>query len=274
MSWITDLADLERAGEPAVLVTVLAARGSAPREAGCKMVVSADCLFGTIGGGRLEHVAIGIARGLLDGAGGPVTRDFPLGPALGQCCGGHVSLLFEPVRPPAWQVALFGAGHVGRAVASLLATLPCRLAWIDSRLDAFPPPSRGRVCADPASEVAALPAGGFALVMTHDHQLDYAIVSAALRRGDLGFVGLIGSETKRARFASRLAREGIDDAALVCPIGLAGIDGKHPAEIAIAVVAQMMQARPVSPPHLGPLPQGKKEQRLAASCGAKGCACP
>ncbi len=264
MSWIAALSELERIGEPAVLVTILSARGSAPRDAGCKMVVSAGRLSGTIGGGRLEHVAIGLAREMLDGANGPVTRDFPLGPALGQCCGGHVSLLFEPVRPPVWEVALFGAGHVGRAVASLLGMLPCRLTWIDSRAAEFPPGAVGRVRADPVAERAGLPKGGFVLVMTHDHQLDYDLVAAALHRGDFAFVGLIGSETKRARFSSRLVRDGIDDAALVCPIGLPGIVGKQPAEIAVSVVAQMMQARQGAP----------VRQPVLAACGAKGCACP
>lgn len=280
MSWVAALSELERAAEAGVLVTILSARGSAPREAGCKMVVSAGRVFGTIGGGRLEHAAIGIAREILDGTlggvGGSVTRDFPLGPALGQCCGGHVSLLFEPVRPPSWEVALFGAGHVGRAVASLLATLPCRLTWIDARAEEFPAGAEGRVCPDPVGEVAGLPAGGFMLVMTHDHGLDYDLIAAALRRGDLGFVGLIGSETKRARFSGRLVRAGIDDAALVCPIGLPGIVGKHPAEIAVSVVAQMMQARQGAAYRV-------QTQAIAgiaamgngtAGCGVKGCACP
>ncbi len=273
MSWVAALSELERAAEAGVLVTILSARGSAPREAGCKMVVSAGRIFGTIGGGRLEHAAVGIAREMLGGAGGPVTRDFPLGPALGQCCGGHVSLLFEPVRPPSWEVALFGAGHVGRAVASLLATLPCRLTWIDARAEEFPAGAEGRVCPDPAGEVAGLPAGGFMLVMTHDHGLDFDLIAAALRRGDLGFVGLIGSETKRARFSGRLVRAGIDDAALVCPIGLPGIVGKHPAEIAVSVVAQMIQVRQgavyrVQTGAIAAMSIG------TAGCGVKGCACP
>ncbi len=266
MSWVAALAELERAGEPGVLVTILSARGSAPRETGCKMVVAAAHLSGTIGGGRLEHAATAIARAMLTGEGGPVTRDFPLGPALGQCCGGHVSLLFEPVRPPAWEVALFGAGHVGRAVATLLGTLECRLAWIDARADAFPPGAGARVRADPVAEVALLAPGASVIVMTHDHQLDYDLVAACLRRGDFAFVGLIGSETKRARFTSRLLRDGIDAAALVCPIGLPGIGGKLPAEIAVAVAAQMMQIRP--------RPRISQNPVTASGCGVKRRACP
>ncbi len=122
MSWLTALADAERDGEPCVLVTVVRTAGSAPRDAGAKMVVTADAQSDTIGGGALEHRCTAYARGILGGA-EPVMRDFPLGPALGQCCGGHVSVLFEPLAPP-WRIALFGAGHVGQAVARVLAT--CR----------------------------------------------------------------------------------------------------------------------------------------------------
>ena len=269
MSWVADLAMLEQAREPAVLVTVLSVRGSAPREAGCKMVVTAARLLGTIGGGRLEQAAADIARGMLAGGEGHLLRDFPLGPALGQCCGGHVRLLFEPVRPAAHDVALFGAGHVGRAVAAVLGSLPWRLTWIDQRSAEFPEGAAGLVAPDPVREVANLPPGCLVLVMTHDHGLDYDLVAAALRRGDLGFVGLIGSQTKRARFAGRLLRDGIDDAALTCPIGLPDTGGKHPGEIAVSVVAQLMQLRPAarSAASAGPA-------RLAAGCGTKGCACP
>jgi xanthine dehydrogenase accessory factor len=100
-AWLDALAAAERENQAAVLVTVLAAKGSTPREAGAKMVVSADGMAGTIGGGNLEYQCEAAARALLvAGAEGPSTRDFPLGPALGQCCGGHVTVLFEVLRPP------------------------------------------------------------------------------------------------------------------------------------------------------------------------------
>jgi xanthine dehydrogenase accessory factor len=229
-----------------VLVTVLAAKGSTPREAGAKMVVSADGLAGTIGGGNLEHQCEAAARGLLaDGAEGPSTRDFPLGPALGQCCGGHVTMLFEVLRPPRLQIGLFGAGHVGKALVKLLADLPCRVSWIDPRPEALPavlPPNVSPVhIAEPARAVAALPSGSLVLVMTHDHALDFDIVAAALSRPDLLAVGLIGSATKRARFAGRLARQGLGLDRLICPIGLPGIEGKEPAVVAVSVAAQILQ---------------------------------
>lgn len=247
--WIEALARLKARREAAVLVTVVTATGSTPREAGCKMVVTPDRLHGTIGGGRLEFRALEIARALLaDPAAGPTLREFPLGPALGQCCGGAASLLFEPILPPGLEIALFGAGHVGRALAHVLGTLPARVIWIDPRSHEFPATVPAnvevRVSGLPVHEIDTLPAGCQVLVMTHSHQLDLDLVDAALRRVDFAAVGLIGSLTKRARFVKRLGLRGHGPDAirrLVCPIGIAGAGGKHPAEIAIAVAAQILQ---------------------------------
>jgi xanthine dehydrogenase accessory factor len=271
-AWLEALAAAERDNQPAVLVTVLAAKGSTPREAGAKMVVSADGLAGTIGGGNLEHQCEAAARGLLAaGSDGPSTRDFPLGPALGQCCGGHVTVLFEVLRPPKLHIGLFGAGHVGKALVRLLADLPCRVTWIDPRPEALPANLPANVTpvrvAQPAQAVDALPAGTLVLVMTHDHALDFDIVVAALGRPDLRAVGLIGSGTKRARFVSRLARLGIDTERLICPIGLPGIEGKEPAVVAVSVAAQILQFQPQSSPRsVVPMPG------IERSCGD--CVCP
>jgi xanthine dehydrogenase accessory factor len=269
-AWLEALSVAERDNQPAVLVTVLAAKGSTPREAGAKMVVSADGLAGTIGGGNLEHQCEAAARGLLaSGAEGPSTRDFPLGPALGQCCGGHVTVLFEVLRPPKLHIGLFGAGHVGKALVRLLADLPCRVSWVDARPEALPANLPVNVVpvrvAAPDQAVGALPAGSVVIVMTHDHALDFEIVVAALRRPDLAAVGLIGSATKRARFVGRLGRLGVDTARLICPIGVPGIEGKEPAIVAVSVAAQILQLQP-------------SQQRVAAapdverSCGD--CVCP
>jgi xanthine dehydrogenase accessory factor len=230
-----------------VLVTVVSARGSTPREAGCKMVITRKAQYDTIGGGNLEFTCAAAARAMLDHAAAPALRDFPLGPELGQCCGGHVSVLFEPLRPALFHVALFGAGHVGRALAAILAPLRLRVIWIDTRADELTNAPAGvavRASTDPAREVSTLPAGTLVLVMTHDHQIDFGIVAAALPRADLAGVGLIGSRTKHRRFAGRLARSGMAAGTierLICPIGVPGAGGKHPAEIAIAVAAQVLQ---------------------------------
>lgn len=298
--WLDALGQFDRDGRPAVLVTVLSARGSTPREAGAKMVVTEDTLHGTIGGGNLEFQCQLIARDMLAGiATAPVSHDFPLGPALGQCCGGHASVLFEPIRPPSWKIALFGAGHVGRALVRLLGTLPCRVTWIDPRADAFPaehPANVRVVVADSvADRIAALAPATTVLVMTHDHALDFDIVAAALARDDLASVCLIGSATKRVRFVRRLAQRGLAPSAierLVCPIGVPGAGGKLPAEIAVAVAAQLLQIRDgmhvtdtttapttvaatpraalklVPHPVLLPQPIGER-----GACGALGCDC-
>jgi xanthine dehydrogenase accessory factor len=269
-AWLDALGAAEHDNQPAVLVTVLAAKGSTPREAGAKMVVSADGMAGTIGGGNLEHQCEAAARGLLAaGAEGPSTRDFPLGPALGQCCGGHVTVLFEVLRPPRLHIGLFGAGHVGKALVKLLADLPCRVSWIDARPEALPANLPANVVpvrvAQPAQAVGVLPPGSFVLVMTHDHALDFEIVAAALSRPDLPAVGLIGSATKRARFVGRLARQGLDSARLICPIGLPGIEGKEPAIVAVSVAAQILQFQP-SQRSIVPMPEVER------SCGD--CVCP
>jgi xanthine dehydrogenase accessory factor len=250
---------------PAVVVEVVEARGSAPRGAGTRMLVSAVQPIGTIGGGHLEWKALAAAKAMLatrDAA--PRRARYPLGPALGQCCGGVVELEFSlldasaiarwPDSPPLMQLQMHGAGHVGHAVATLLTTLDVHVDWIDERDDAFAPTTalgtpwpdsvRRRVADGAEGEVAVAPPGAFFLVLTHDHALDFRIVEAALRRDDAGFVGVIGSKSKRERFRHRLAQRGMSEervARLRCPVGLAGIGGKQPEVIALAVVAQLVQ---------------------------------
>jgi xanthine dehydrogenase accessory factor len=154
-----------------------------------------------------------------------------------------------PETPPRFTLQLYGAGHVGRAVVRLLATLPCRVQWIDEREAEFPPealpPHIERLCVEPVqAEVAAAPPGAFYLVLTHSHALDLALAQAILARGDFAWFGLIGSRSKRASFEHRLRERGFDAALIeriTCPIGLSGIEGKAPEVIALAVVAQMMQ---------------------------------
>lgn len=249
--WLDLTAECRARGEGVVLVTVAAVKGSAPREAGAKMAVSATLAAGSIGGGHLEHEAMAAARALLaEGAETPQLRDYPLGPSLGQCCGGHVTLLYEPLPAPALQIALFGAGHVAQALVRVLDGVPCRIHWIDARGQAFPPelPVHAQAIAsdDPAGEVGLLPEGAHCLIMTHSHALDFDILDAALRRGRFASVGLIGSASKWASFRARLAARGIAPADLDrvrCPVGLPGIAGKRPAEIAIAVAAQLLSGR-------------------------------
>ena len=152
---------------------------------------------------------------------------------------------FHDPRRPVW---LFGAGHVGRALMLALAPLPFEVTWIDERADAFPAAMPANVCAlrsaDPAGEVVRAPAGALIVVMTHSHARDLAIVHAALAAERFGYVGLIGSASKRARFARRLREAGVAQARiaeLVCPIGLPTIASKHPAAIAAGVAVQLLE---------------------------------
>ncbi len=260
-----------------VLVRVHASRGSVPREVGAWMGVFADSAVGTVGGGRLELDALAHARQLLArgavpegasdagvGAGDGALVRYALGPSLGQCCGGTVTLQFEPVAvhdAPAlaaqlqgrrMPVALFGGGHVGHALVQVLAPLPMDVLWLDSRDGVFPPQCPDTVrCehSDPVqSAVPGLPAGTRVVIMSFSHAEDLDIVAACLARqraqGDLPYVGLIGSRTKWAAFRSRLAARGFTDAELAhitCPIGVPGIADKRPEVIAVAVAAQLLQ---------------------------------
>jgi len=258
---------IELAARNGVLVTVHSVEGSGPREPGAWMGVFADRIVGTIGGGRLEFDAISQARELLAASGAPVRRRYALGPSLGQCCGGVVHLDFERVGPDdvaALQlrlapdlapVALFGGGHVGRAIVRLLGTLPFAVTWIDSRDEIFPAEVPGHVAcehSDPVhGAVAQLAAGSRVLVMSFSHAEDLDVVAACLQRrrqrADLPFVGLIGSKTKWATFRHRLEQRGFTAAeldAVYCPIGVPGIGGKQPEVIAVAVVAQLLQHNP------------------------------
>lgn len=307
-SWRAVEEALLRTGR-AALVSVVAVKGSSPREAGARLVVNGDGGFrGTIGGGALEWRTIAEAgRQIAAGEGVRLSR-IALGPELGQCCGGQVQVLtevftsddlgavqalaaraaegpfatcatFPPAsgrleRRPAGEarpgaagaqledgvlrevfgerrrpVFLFGAGHVGRALVLALAPLPVSVIWLDPRPDAFPAhvPANAsvRVLDDPAPVLAQAPEGSFAVVMTHSHALDLAVVDAALScpQTQIAYVGLIGSATKRARFESRLAAAGRPQqriADLVCPIGGAALKSKLPAVIAAATTYELL----------------------------------
>lgn len=236
-----------------VLAEVVRVRGSAPREVGAWMVVGTDTQSGTIGGGRLELMAVEAARALLRGADGPRVLDVALGPELGQCCGGRVAVALTPVdaaqvrarraaeaaaRPV---VHIHGAGHVGRALAAALALLPVRVAVIDGRAEWLAGLPGAVLSAVPEAEVRTAPPGTAHVVLTHDHALDFLIAAEVLARGDAAYAGMIGSVAKRAAFARFARARGIDPGALVCPIGGPSGD-KRPAVIAALVAAEVMTA--------------------------------
>lgn len=290
--WLTQARAALREG-PTALVTILATEGSAPRRAGARMVVTETGIAGTIGGGALEHQAMAQARSILAlEPGSWRVQDYPLGPLLGQCCGGRVRLLvehldavpegegpfevilservtrtapepglyrgpleargplpaagahfLEPVESATMPVLLLGAGHVGRAMAERSIGLPLDIAWHDSRPEMAETPGVAVTDEDGLAALAgAAPEDMAVIILTHDHGLDYRLAAAALA-GRARFVGLIGSETKRARFLSRLGKDGIDASRLTCPIGLPGIEGREPETIAIAVLAQLLMLK-------------------------------
>lgn len=318
-TWLTDVQHLIAHGEAAVLVTVARAEGSVPREAGTKMLVTRDTARHTIGGGHLEWKAIEIARHLLkDGSHLPHARRLerlPLGPSLGQCCGGAVTLAFErldiadlgwitslakrvaagsatvrsiafgptpdpvmlsepesdvtradcllwttgdvslmteTIAPHTFAVELFGASHASAALVRVLATLPCRVRWVDGRDAPFPAPQalagidnlRVEPRDTPESAVAEAAPHSYFVVMTHDHAFDFQLAQHILHRADYAYFGMIGSRSKRIQFDQRLAASGIDPAQTArmrCPIGVEGIVDKAPETIAISVAAQILQ---------------------------------
>jgi xanthine dehydrogenase accessory factor len=304
--WIGEALAAARRGEALAMVTIVGAQGSTPRELGARMLVWPDRFTGTIGGGSLERQALDQARKLL----GQSTRrhalqDYPLGPLLGQCCGGHVRLLLERVdgeslawlepaaaasapfaltaqfeggamiravvpeappsdgprvpipevrrvseliRPALPRLVIFGAGHVGQAVARAFAPLPFHLDWLASREDLRPEASGTRATILSEDElieaIEAAPAEALFAIFTHSHDLDYRLTRAVLARGDFRYLGLIGSRTKRRRFEGRLREDGLTEAGLArltCPIGIAELKSKAPAVIAISLAAELLK---------------------------------
>jgi xanthine dehydrogenase accessory factor len=278
LSWLAAIAHLRAARQPGVLVTVAGVRGHAPRAAGAKMVVSSEDVWGSIGGGNLEAGAIDKARELLAAsAAEPELQTVALSDKAPyqygvQCCGGTVSVLYEPL-PVVPAVAIFGVGHVGLELARILARHDLELHLVDTRAeqlaeerlavlsDALAVVHVHRVPLLPEIVLGELPAGTHVLIMTHDHAEDFALCDAVLRHGQFASIGLIGSAGKWARFRTRLAEHGHEEAAIAritTPIGLPEIGGKAPATIAVSVAADLLrtfagehQARPVAPNHGG-----------------------
>ncbi len=241
----------------ALYVEVVDTKGSAPRDAGTAMKITATGTFGTIGGGALEHQAIAQARAILRTGAPGQTRTLPLGPGLGQCCGGAVTLTFTrqarsidqrarraaplaaKAPPPLW---LWGAGHVGRAVINACPPGAFQLTWIDSAMERFPASVDADVTVVQAADMPRLtaqaPRDAHHLIFTYAHDIDLALCAALLRHG-FASCGLIGSATKWARFRTRLRTAGLDPAAIACPIGDKA-RGKHPDAIAQGTVQDLM----------------------------------
>ena len=278
-----DLRDLLDAEAPLASVRVTSVQGSTPREAGALMLVSADQVRGTIGGGQLEYMAIDAARALIRRGGEAERMDIPLGPEIGQCCGGRVVLELtrldadaraairaedEAARAGWPAVYLFGAGHVGRALAAALLPLPVRAVLVDTREDEL-----ALAHADVDTRLTPLPEqivreaqpGSAFVVLTHDHALDFLIAREALARGDAAYVGLIGSKTKRALFERFCAEENVDTRALVCPIGARESGDKRPAVIAAIVAAEIIGTLTAPPSATMQTPKARESEETSCT---------
>ncbi|MFO1352782.1 MAG: xanthine dehydrogenase accessory protein XdhC [Gammaproteobacteria bacterium] len=248
--WLDLLKSCRDANTPCVLVTLIETEGSTPQRAGAKLVLSADATAGSVGGGDLEYQATQIARRLLTEGGKPqIHRLLPVS-HQNQHCGSPATLLFEPFPRNDFNIVLFGAGHVGQALVHVLSPLPCRIAWIDARPALFPKSLPANVYASisetPEPFVGAAEPGSCYLIMTPSHDQDYRIGAAILERGDFTYLGMIGSATKRRQFEAFALARGIAPgrlAELHCPMGMAGISGRQPAVIAIAIAAEILQTR-------------------------------
>ncbi len=267
---------LAGAGQVA-LVEVAGTKGSTPREKGAFMLVSRVAIFGTIGGGQLEYMAIDKARQILGTRPSPrpaearievdevcATLDVPLGPEIGQCCGGRVEVSIKLLDPALEaelmrnaeaeeahlpHVYLFGGGHVGQALASALALLPIHAVVVETRADALegmPETVETRLTPMPEAVVREAPAGSAFAVLTHDHALDFLIVAEALKRDDAAYVGMIGSKTKKATFKNWFLKSAdgseAEFARLISPIGGDAVKDKRPPVIAALAAAEIMTA--------------------------------
>lgn len=255
------LATFLAANPDAIVCELTSVRGSSPREQGTFMLVGKSRPFGTIGGGALEYMVIEHARRLVANGKAQEAMDVPLGPEIGQCCGGRVEVSLRYADTAmrdqlARQVAaeeaalphvfVFGAGHVGRALSQMLALLPVQLEVIDTRreeLELLPREIKARAVAMPEAIVRSAPRESSYVILTHDHALDFMIAREALTRTDAPYIGMVGSQTKRARFSSWFKAEGGDSdalARLVLPIGRQGLGDKRPEVIAALAAAEIM----------------------------------
>jgi xanthine dehydrogenase accessory factor len=238
-TWVDLLLSLRSERRPVVVAT------TASKATTGKLLVTAEVCHGSLGEAALDANIAAEAREMLgSGSWVRLVHAEPGSPAR------EGPVFLETLRDPDFRIVLFGAGHVGRALVGMLAGIPCRVLWVDSRETEFPahiPANVTMVVTDaPEAEVESAPPGAYFLVMTHSHALDQALAESILHRTDFAYFGLIGSLSKRQQFERRMAARGMPSqrfADMTCPIGVPGIRGKEPATIAVAVAAQLLQVR-------------------------------
>jgi xanthine dehydrogenase accessory factor len=255
MSWVDAAQQLSQKGEAYILVTLVGVSGSTPRDSGTKMVISTKQAYATIGGGHLEYKVIEMAHKLLiENKNSQRLEHFQLGTNLGQCCGGTASVLFECFATANVNIMLFGAGHVGKALSQILSGLPCKVTWVDNRMEQFPAQYQTGekvlgnihpiVSENPVDEIVQMPADAYYIVMTHNHQLDFELCQKILAREDFRYLGLIASDTKWRRFKQRFSHRDIPSSLIErinCPIGLSQVSGKQPMEVAVSIAAEIIE---------------------------------
>jgi xanthine dehydrogenase accessory factor len=250
LSWFDAIHHCHQTGTSYVIATLVGSAGSTPRDSGTKMVITEESFYDTLGGGHLEFEVTKKAKMLLsENKQMQCIEHYPLASKLGQCCGGATNVLFEVFVAHNQHLAIYGAGHVAKALIPIISKLPLQISWIDPRPEMF----EDQVVADnvkvleleePTESIKNLALNSWILVLTHNHQLDFYLISSALKRSDLGFIGMIGSDTKARRFQTRLAHRGFNEAQinrLTSPVGELSIPGKHPIEVAISIAAQLVQ---------------------------------
>lgn len=253
LTWLEACQWLESQGEAYCIATIIAEAGSVPRATGSKMVVSLNGQYDTLGGGSLERQVIEKARKKLTDSlslsqnNNISIERFSLAADLGQCCGGAVQVLLEPINGQQPKVVIYGAGHVSQALCSILKQLPCHVSVIDNRQEWVDQVTEMGIQAfhydTPVETIDHLHPNSLLLIMTHDHVLDFELTKLALEKATFPYIGLIGSQGKKQRFEFRL-KEHLSDASLVknltCPIGHPDIKGKLPMQVAVSVSAQLM----------------------------------
>lgn len=247
--WHLAAAKCEQSALPWAMATIISHRGSTPRDSGTKMIITTEYTYDTVGGGKLEFDIINESRQLL------LEKDnqqrlinIPLSVKAKQCCGGTVTVLLESFVASKPHLYLFGAGHIARALVTIMEQLDVRITWIDQRQSEFPSKKLSnvehRVTEDYLGTVNQMQENALALVITHSHALDYNVIEALLDRKDCRFIGLIGSKTKALRFKKRLRSASFSTQAIDsvhCPVGLLDVPGKQPMAIAISIAAQLLQ---------------------------------
>ena len=266
--WFDAVQSLQHNGDAYALVTILGCTGSTPRDHSSKMVITQQETFDTIGGGHLEYLVTKKTREIITENAGTQKIEqeihhFPLGASLGQCCGGSATVLIETFAACQFHIGIFGAGHVAKSIVTILAGLNCKVSWIDSREEEFPldiPANVNKIVAvEPCDELEDLPNGSDILILTHNHQLDFELCLAALKRNrnpmqQLRSIGLIGSQTKALRFQKRLtdrlmshnSQDFVEKSPaeqvqnIRCPVGLSSVPGKLPMEVAVSIVGELI----------------------------------